>query len=204
MMGLFSRKPDIRYDLAFGDGTLLIRPPQLVDCQQWLSVRSASHSFLQPWEPTWPSGDLTSAAFRRRILRYSREMERDEAYPFLILRVSDGALLGGINFTNVRRGAASMASLGYWMAKAHAGQGHLTLALGIMIPIAFASLKIRRIEAACLPDNKASIRVLEKAGFMQEGYARDYLAIDGAWRDHLLFAKIREDASGVKGINLRA
>jgi [ribosomal protein S5]-alanine N-acetyltransferase len=202
-MGLFSRTPNIRHDLAFGDGTMLIRPPQLIDFQQWLSVRSGSRPFLQPWEPTWPSDDLTSAAFSRRILRYSREIDRDESYPFFIFRASDNALLGGLNFTNIRRGAASMAALGYWMGKAHAGQGHLTAALNLMVPTVFTSLKIRRIEAACLPDNKASLRVLEKVGFVQEGYARDYLAIDGVWRDHLLFAKIREDFSGGSGINLR-
>jgi [ribosomal protein S5]-alanine N-acetyltransferase len=202
-MGLFSRTPTIRRDLAFSDGTMLIRPPQLVDFQQWLSVRASSRSFLQPWEPTWSSDDLTSTAFNRRILRYSREIDRDESYPFFIFRTSDNALLGGLNFTNIRRGAASMASLGYWMGKAHAGQGHLTAALTLMLPVAFASLKIRRIEAACLPDNTASLRVLEKLGFVQEGYARDYLAIDGVWRDHLLFAKIRDDASGGLAINLR-
>jgi [ribosomal protein S5]-alanine N-acetyltransferase len=202
-MGLFNRTPNIRHDLAFSNGSMLIRPPQLVDFQQWLTVRASSRSFLQPWEPTWPSDDLTSDAFRRRILRYSREIDRDESYPFFIFRTSDSALLGGLNFTNIRRGAASMASLGYWMGKAHAGQGHLTAALSLMLPVAFASLKIRRIEAACLPDNKASLRVLEKVGFVQEGYARDYLAIDGVWRDHLLFARIREDASSGPALNLR-
>ena len=192
-MRLFNRTPLIRHDLAFAGGGVRIRPPQLSDFQQWASVRAASRAFLQPWEPTWPSDDLTSAAFRARILRYTREIERDEAYPFLIFRASDSALLGGLNVNNVRRGAASMAVLGYWMAKAHAGQGHLSSALSVLIPAAFSSLKLRRIEAACLPDNTASLRVLEKAGFAQEGTAREYLSINGVWRDHLLFARIRED-----------
>jgi [ribosomal protein S5]-alanine N-acetyltransferase len=187
---LFSRSATARPDLTLEGGGLLIRPPQMADFSQWAALRAESRAFLQPWEPTWPADDLTKAAFRRRITRYQRELDKDEAYPFFLFSTETGALLGGLNLTNIRRGAAAMATLGYWMGAPHAGQGHMSAAVGAIIELAFSALQLRRIEAACVPENAVSIRLLEKAGFVQEGYAREYLLINGRWRDHLLFAVI--------------
>jgi [ribosomal protein S5]-alanine N-acetyltransferase len=189
-VGLFSRAAAPRPDLTLEGGQLLIRPPQMADFGQWSALRTQSRAFLQPWEPTWPVDDLTKAAFRRRVTRYQRELDRDEAYPFFLFDTESGALLGGLNLTNIRRGAAAMATLGYWMGAPHAGKGHMSAAVGAIIELAFSALQLRRIEAACVPENATSIRLLEKAGFVQEGYAREYLLIDGRWRDHLLFAAL--------------
>ncbi len=86
-----------------------------------------------------------------------------------------------------------MASLGYWMGAPFAGRGVMSNAVRQVCGLAFGSLALRRIEAACLPENAASVRLLEKTGFRREGLAREYLAIDGVWRDHLLFAKLASD-----------
>jgi [ribosomal protein S5]-alanine N-acetyltransferase len=187
---LFSRAATARPDLTLEGGGLLIRPPQMADFSQWAALRAESRAFLQPWEPTWPADDLTKAAFRRRITRYQRELDKDEAYPFFLFSTRTGALLGGLNLTNIRRGAASMATLGYWMGAPHAGKGHMSAAVDAIVILATSALQLRRIEAACVPENAVSIRLLEKAGFVQEGYAREYLLINGRWRDHLLFAVI--------------
>jgi [ribosomal protein S5]-alanine N-acetyltransferase len=170
-----------------GFGELRIRPPHILDYPQWSALRSESKNFLQPWEPIWPH-DLSRAAFRRRITRYAREIERDEGYAFFVFRAVDDRLLGGLNLTNVRRGAASMAVLGYWMGESYAGRGIMTAAVKAVVPLAQKTLGIRRIEAACLPNNFASTRLLEKAGFLREGLAKEYLMINGEWCDHLLFA----------------
>ena len=102
-------------------------------------------------------------------------------------------LLGGLTLANIRRGCAQAGSLGYWMGAAHARQGHMTAAVHAVIPFAFGTLRLHRIEAACIPANVASIRLLERTGFQREGFARQYLCIDGVWQDHLLFARLKDD-----------
>ena len=83
--------------------------------------------------------------------------------------------------------------MGYWTGKRHAGQGYMGEALKAIIPFVFESLELRRLEAACLPNNEASKAVLRHTGFTQEGYAREYLRINGVWTDHLLFALLASD-----------
>ncbi|HRE22409.1 MAG TPA: GNAT family protein [Rhabdaerophilum sp.] len=182
-----------RDDFTLECGELRLRAPAARDYERWADLRSRSYAFLQPWEPNWPEDDLTSEAFKRRLLRYRDEREADLAYPFFIERRADNALLGGINLNNIRRRAAMSATLGYWMGAPHAGQGYMSAAVPVLCAFAFARLGLFRVEAACLPENAASIRVLEKAGFQREGYVRGYLSIAGARRDHLLFALLATD-----------
>ena len=172
---------------------VVLRPPQMADYAEWAALREASRDFLTPWEPTWPPDDLTRAAFRRRIRRYAEDQRSDLAYPFFIFRKSDGVLVGGLTLANIRRGCAQAASLGYWMGAAYAGQGYMTAAVATVLPFAFGTLRLHRVEAACIPGNDASIRLLERTGFQREGFARQYLCINGIWQDHLLFARLRDD-----------
>jgi [ribosomal protein S5]-alanine N-acetyltransferase len=173
---------------------VLLRPPTLQDYQSWASLRAESRAFLKRWEPTWAPNDLSRAAYRQRLRHFARAVRMDETYPFFIFRKRDGILLGGCTLTNVRRGIAQAASLGYWIGAPFARQGYMTHALGALIPFAFDELNLHRIEAACLPDNEASRRLLKKLGFREEGFARGFLRIDGAWCDHVLFALLAEDA----------
>jgi ribosomal-protein-alanine N-acetyltransferase len=175
-----------------GDGVYL-RPGEMRDYEQWSWLRELSRSFLTPWEPTWPADDLTRGAFRRRLRRYADEIDRDEAYPFFIFREGDDVLLGGLTLGQVRRGVAQAATLGYWMGEPHAGRGHMASAVRAAMGFAFATLRLHRIEAACLPHNLASERLLEGVGFQREGYARAYLRIAGIWQDHQLFALLESD-----------
>jgi len=172
-----------------GDGVTL-RTPQMTDYSAWATLRELSRDFLTPWEPTWPADDLTRSAFRRRIKRYSEDLRSDQGYAFLIFRKSDEELIGGLTLANIRRGVAQSASLGYWMGRPHARHGYMTAAVRAVIPFAFATLRLHRLEAACIPTNIGSIRLLEKTGFVREGYAREYLCINGIWQDHLLYARL--------------
>lgn len=173
---------------------VLLRPPTIQDYQSWASLRAESRAFLRRWEPTWAPNDLSRAAYRQRMRHFARAVRLDETYPFFIFRRRDGILLGGCTLTNVRRGIAQTASLGYWIGAPFARQGYMTHALSALIPFAFDELNLHRIEAACLPDNEASRRLLKKLGFHEEGFARGFLRIDGAWCDHVLFALLAEDA----------
>ena len=172
-----------------GEG-ISLRPPRAGDYAEWRELRAVSRAFLQPWEPTWPADDLGRAAYRRRLTAYARDREAGAAYPFFVFREADGALTGGITLSNVRRGVAQMGSLGYWCGQPYIRQGHTLAALRAITGFAFRTLGLHRLEAACIPDNAPSRRLLEKAGFSEEGFARAYLKINGVWRDHVLFGLI--------------
>ena len=180
-----------------GEGVTL-RSPRASDFEAWAALRQASHAYLQPWEPTWPEDDLTRAAFKRRLSIYARELDAGNAWPFFIFTDAEQALVGAITLSNVRRGVAETGTLGYWIGQPHAGRGHATAAVRALVAHAFDELKLHRVEAACVPSNIASRRVLEKSGFVLEGQARAYLKINGAWADHLLFGVVN-DAAGRGG-----
>jgi ribosomal-protein-alanine N-acetyltransferase len=175
-----------------GDGVVL-RLPQMSDYAEWAALREASRDFLTPWEPTWPPDDLTRSSFRRRIKRYAEDQRSDLAYPLFVFRKADNVLVGGLTLANIRRGCAQTGNLGYWIGASHARRGYMTAAVSCFVPFAFQTLRLHRIEAACIPSNTASIRLLEKTGFRREGFAREYLCIDGVWQDHLLFARLKHD-----------
>ena len=170
-----------------------LRPPHSGDFAEWAALREASRAFLTPWEPTWPPDDLTRGAFRRRLKRYAEDQRGDLAYAFLIFRSDDNAMVGGLTLANIRRGVAQAGSIGYWIGAPFVRKGYMTAAVRALIPYSFATLRLHRLEAACIPDNTASIRLLERTAFKREGYARGYLCINGIWQDHLLYARLKDD-----------
>lgn len=172
---------------------VFMRMPVASDFPEWAALREQSRDFLTPWEPIWPPDDLTRSAFRRRLRRYAEDQRSDAAYAFLIFRTEDSALVGGLTLANIRRGVAQAGSIGYWIGRPFANQGYMTAAVRALVPFCFGSLRLHRLEAACIPTNKPSIALLEKVGFEREGYARGYLCINGAWQDHLLYARLKTD-----------
>lgn len=192
-MAFFRSVPSTETFPAIQGEDVYLRAPQISDYAEWAELRERSRDFLTPWEPTWPSDDLTRAAFRRRLRRYSEDIRGDLAYPFFIFDRRHNKLAGGLTVANIRRGVAQAGSLGYWIGEPFARQGYMTRAVRAVIPFCFDALRLHRLEAACIPTNTASIRLLEKTGFRREGYAREYLCIDGIWQDHLLYARLRQD-----------
>ncbi|MBB3808815.1 GNAT family N-acetyltransferase [Pseudochelatococcus contaminans] len=170
-----------------------LRIPQMRDFEAWAAIREESRSFLERWEPTWPPDDLTRPAFRRRIAWYEEDVARDASYPFFLFREEDGALMGGLTLGPVRRGVVQTCTLGYWMGERYACQGYMTKAVIAASHFVYSSLGLRRIEASCLPINRPSIGLLEKVGFVREGYAREYLCIAGVWEDHFLYAMLKDE-----------
>jgi ribosomal-protein-alanine N-acetyltransferase len=183
----------LKTSLILNDEGLYMRVPQMADFQKWRDVRMESHRFLQPWEPSWPSDDLTKSAYRKRVKSCHMDLADGTGTPFFIFDAESDDLLGGINITNIRKGVIQSCTLGYWVGEKHAKKGVMTKAILRLIPYIFKTLKLHRIEAACLPDNEASIRLLEKTGFQYEGLARNYLYINGRWQDHKLYALLRSD-----------
>lgn len=173
-----------------------LRQPTMSDYPAWAELRALSRQHLTVWEPLWARDELSRSAFRRRLRQYQRELRDDQGYAYLIFRTGDATLLGGLSIGNVRRGVAQAASMGYWIGITHIGCGHMTDAVRAALPFSFKTLGLHRLEAACLPHNIASRRVLEKAGFAREGLARRYLKINGVWQDHDLFSLLQDDVQG--------
>ena len=112
------------------------------------------------------------------------------AYPLFVVRAADEALTGGITLSSVRRGVAQMGSVGYWCGRPYARQGLTLAAVRALSEFAFRTLALHRLEAACIPENGPSRHLLAQAGFIEEGFAKAYLKINGEWRDHVLFGLI--------------
>ena len=178
---------------AIAGAGVTLRVPQGGDFAEWAALRESSRAFLVPWEPTWPADDLTRGAFRRRLKRYAEDLRNDLAYAFLIFRSDDNALVGGLTLANIRRGVAQAGSIGYWTGAPFTRKGYMTAAMRALVPFCYGTLRLHRLEAACIPGNTASVRLLEKTGFQREGYARRYLCINGVWQDHLLYARLKDD-----------
>lgn len=173
---------------------VVLRGPRSRDYEAWRVLRRDSRDFLRPFEPRWTEADLNRQAYGARLVRGQAEARNGTDYSFLIFEhLEDGeVLVGGLTISNIRRRAAQFATLGYWMGQQYAGRGLMTEAVGVVLPFFFNDLGLHRLQAAFLPHNTASRRVLEKNGFSEEGYAESYLQIDGKWADHVLFALTRE------------
>ena len=192
----FLRSSPVDPDLEIHGAGVYLRHPVMQDYSAWAELRAGSRAHLAPWEPLWTRDELTRSNFRRRLRQYHREIREDVGYAYLLFREADSRLIGGLNVSNVRRGIAQAASIGYWMGAPFAGHGLMTDAVRTIVHYAFDTLRLHRLEAACLPSNVASQCVLEKAGFKREGLARRYLKINGEWQDHDLFALLSEDPRG--------
>ena len=175
---------------------MTLRLPQHGDFRAWTTLRDQSAPFLTPWEPVWTADHLSRKAFTSRIYWANRATSQGTALPLLLIRREDAALLGAITLDNIRRGPSQAGTLGYWMGQAHARQGYMREAILSVVHHAFTVMDLSRIEAACLPENAASRGVLEKCGFKYEGVAQSYLQIAGRWRNHVLYANLRNDRRG--------
>lgn len=192
-MSLFATPPRAEPTVTLEGPRLLLRYPQLSDYDAWAEVRQESRTFLTPWEPSWAPDELSRTSFRRRLRRYAREIRDGNVYPFYLFDQADGRLVGGCTLSNIRRGVAQACAMGYWVGESAARKGYMTEAVCLLLPHIFDTLRLHRVEAACLPENEASRRLLTKIGFREEGLARHYLRINGAWRDHVLYAMLDDD-----------
>jgi len=175
---------------------LTLRLPQHGDYRPWRALREASADFVKPWEPAWSSDHLSRRAFTNRVYWASRSARAGTALPLFLFRREDRAFLGALTLDHVRRGPAQTGTLGYWIGAPYARQGYMREALEAVVHHAFTRLDLSRLEAACLPENRASRGLLEKCGFKYEGVAQAYLQINGRWRNHVLYANLRLDRRG--------
>ncbi|MEH6547279.1 MAG: GNAT family protein [Sneathiella sp.] len=172
---------------------LYLRAPKMSDWEDWARLRSESRHFLVPWEPVWTKDTLSKTNYRLRMRRYSRDARDDIGQAFFVFLQDSHQIVGGITLSNIRRGVSQTGTLGYWTGQRFARHGYMFEAICGLIPNLFDRYGLRRIEAACLPENVPSSALLEKVGFSREGVAREYLCINGVWHDHLLYAFLYGD-----------
>ena len=164
-----------------------LREPEFGDFEDWADLRQRSRAFLEKWEPTWAADEFSRAAFRQRVRIYAQRARDDDGYAFFIFDKRSHQLLGGLTLSHVRRGVSQAATLGYWIGEEYAGQGLMKDALRTLLATAGQQFSLHRLEAACLPHNDRSRRLLLSCGFEQEGFAKSYVKIAGRWEDHQLF-----------------
>ena len=175
---------------------LLIRPAKHSDYRSWIALRGSSRDFLIGWEPAWSNDHLSRTSYYNRVYWANRSISSGSAFPFFIFQRKDKDLIGAITIENIRRGPSRSGTLGYWIGEQYARQGFMREALMTVVHFAFSVLDVSRMEAACLPENKASRALLESIGFKYEGVGQSYLQIAGRWRTHVLYAMLRSDRRG--------
>jgi ribosomal-protein-alanine N-acetyltransferase len=174
-----------------GGPPVILRSLHGRDRRQWEALRAENLEWLRPWEATSPEPMATGLAFRQMVRHFDREAAEGRLQPFVI--ECEGQLVGQMHLFGIAWGSLRSASAGYWVAKSFAGQGIGPFSLAAACDHAFLVLGLHRVEVNIRPENAASLRVVEKLGFREEGLRRHYLHIDGKWRDHRSFAMTSED-----------
>jgi [ribosomal protein S5]-alanine N-acetyltransferase len=174
-----------------GGAPVILRPMHGRDRRQWESLRAENAEWLKPWEATSPEPLASGMAHRQLVRHFDREATEGRLQPFVI--ETEGRLVGQMHLFGISWGSLRSASAGYWVAESVAGQGIVPFALAAACDHAFLVLGLHRVEVNIRPTNAASLRVVEKLGFREEGLRLNYLHIDGQWRDHRSFAMTSED-----------
>ncbi|MDP9445026.1 MAG: GNAT family N-acetyltransferase [Actinomycetota bacterium] len=177
-------------DLAAGPVGL--RPIRRRDAEAWAEVRARNREWLREWDATMPpGGEPWASGFGGMVREMRAQARQGRMLPFVV--TYDGRLVGQVTVNNIVWGSARFGQLGYWVDQRYAGRGIIPTAVALAVDHAFQAMGLHRMEVAIRPENTASLRVVEKLGFQCIGTASRYLHINGAWRDHVLFALTAED-----------
>lgn len=164
---------------------VLLRAPSARDAEELVALNRASRRLHR--------GLVSPPVEPEQFEAFLKRCRRDDSACFLVCRVEDGRVVGAISLSQIARGNFRSAYMGYYTGERYAGRGYMTEAVGLALWYAFEGLKLHRVEANIQPGNVASIAIVRRAGFVQEGYSRRYLKIGGRWRDHERWAVLAED-----------
>lgn len=181
-------------EVVFETARLRARLPGQRDVAAVLTYYRENLEHLRPWSPRWPPDLLTPQFWRDQVVRRQAEASAGIAYAtFLYRREDDTRVIGNLSLTQIVRGAAEYCALGYGLAADAQGHGYMVEAVRGATDFAFRQLALHRVHASYIPYNRRSAMVLRRAGFRVEGYARDYLRIDGRWEDHVMTSAVNGD-----------
>ncbi|MEO2076019.1 MAG: GNAT family protein [Bacillus sp. (in: firmicutes)] len=173
--------------------SIFLRYLETSDAEELLVIRKENRDFFQAFEPTRDDSHFSYEQQLREIQKAIIEIKNDSSYTYGIFHRESQQLIGRITLSGVVRGPFQNANLGYYLDKKHNGKGYSSEAVRSVLKHAFEELQLHRVQAAVMPRNMASKRILEKAGFKKEGYSPKYLKINGTWEDHEIYAITIED-----------
>lgn len=150
----------------------------------------SNRTWLRPWEATSPDGPV-SFDMRAGVRRLLQQYRDGNGVPFVM--EYEGEIAGQLNVWGIARGSLSSATIGYWVSERFAGRNITPVSVAMATDICFTELRLHRMEICIRPENRASLRVVEKLGFRYEGLRRRFIHINGDWRDHYAFALVREE-----------
>ncbi len=176
-------------------GAVTLRPLARADQEAWCDARRRNADWLRPWDATVPPGaDSRPTTYPSLVRRLGKFARQGSTYPFAV--DVDGRFAGQLTVNNIVRGSAQFASMGYWLDQQYAGRGVMPLAVAMAIDHCFTAGQLHRVEICIRPENTNSLRVVEKLGLREVGLAPRFLHIDGAWRDHRIYAITVEECPG--------
>jgi ribosomal-protein-alanine N-acetyltransferase len=172
------------------EGPLVLRPLRRRDRDAWLEVRAHNRDWLAPWEAT-PPRETQAIAFPTMVRNLRAQARQGQLMPFVLEH--QGRLVGQLTVGGITWGSLCSAHIGYWIDARVAGRGLMPLAVALATDHCLLRVGLHRIEVNIRPENVASLRVVEKLGFRDEGLRASFLHIAGAWRDHRTFALTTEE-----------
>lgn len=173
---------------------ILLRPLRSEDADEYTSIRAINRAWLSPWDATSPVPATAPRTFDDLVNLYQEDALAGRMIPLVV--ETDGRLVGQVNVSNIVTGSFRSCTVGYWVAQAVAGKGIVPTALALVSDHAMREVGLHRIEVNIRPENTASLAVVRKLGFRDEGLRERMLHIDGDWRDHRSFALTTEDLAG--------
>jgi ribosomal-protein-alanine N-acetyltransferase len=173
-----------------------LRAPRAIDIAELRSLLSRNADHLRPWSPSPPPGTnpLGFTELGRTIAKQRREWKAGTAFVFVaLLRQAREPIIGRVALTSIARGPWQSAQLGYWIDASNGGRGLMSEGVELALAFAFERLRLHRVQAAVMPNNRPSRRILSKRGFREEGYSERYLRIGGVWEDHVIYGLTSEE-----------
>lgn len=179
---------------VFITARLIVRLLSQHDVPAVLDYYKENQLFLEPFEPIRPRNFYMKDFWAQQIEKSLIEFGYDRSLRLFLFKRSDPKkIIGAANFTQMTQGVSHSCSLGYSLSQEEQGNGYMIEALQPGIQYVFEGLNLHRINANYMPHNRRSASVLKRLGFVIEGYARDYLLINGKWEDHILTSLINSD-----------
>lgn len=181
-------------------GNILLRPLRHRDKREWMELRQRNADWLAPWEASNPAPGGYLPSYNEMVRALNAQVRSCSALPFVIAERREGTrrpvMVGQLTVSGIIWGSALTATLGYWVDRERAGRGIAPTAVALATDYCFRELGLHRMEINIRPENEASLQVVRKLGFRDEGIRRAYLHIAGSWADHRSFALTAEEIPG--------
>jgi ribosomal-protein-alanine N-acetyltransferase len=183
-----------RHPYPLRTARLELRPAAPIDAAAMAAFMRANEAHLGPWSPTPPADFYTEEHWAHRFETEAHDAIAGRGVRFLFATPDDpDGIVGWATLSTIVRGVWHCCNLGYGLGAAHEGRGLMVEGLEAVIARAFGPMNLHRIQANYMPSNARSAKVLRRLGFKVEGYAYDFLRINGAWEDHVLTALTNPD-----------